>query len=129
MAELPFITGGEARTASAAQSRFLDFVNNLLRLHLQCLQEAFITTVGDIMIDIRRVYVAAVAQIHSNLWLEHRQLEELGDSLQGTLATCAHGEVGTRIITSQPVPDNLSHKLRGYVAVEDSGLARLDYLD
>ena len=128
VAELPFGAGGEARATSTAQSRFLHLIDYFLRLHLERLDKALVTTVGNILMNVCRVYIPTVAQGDTNLWLQYREFEQLGDSLQGTFATSAHSKVGARIISNQPVPDNLSHEFRGKVAIEDAGLARFYYL-
>ena len=60
----PFATGGEARTALAAQAARLDLVDDLLGGHLQGLLQALVAAAGDVVVDAQRVDDAHIAQHH-----------------------------------------------------------------
>ncbi len=69
--KLPFKTGGETRTAAAAQARLLNLVNNLLGGHLgNSLSQCGITVTGNILINILGVDDTAVTQCHTLLTRE-----------------------------------------------------------
>ncbi len=76
VAELPFHPCGEACAAPAAQSRFLNLIDDLLGLHLQRFDKAFVTAVSDIVVYVCGVYIPAVAQNDTNLWLQYGEFEE-----------------------------------------------------
>ncbi len=69
-AELPFQTGGEAGTATAAQTRSLNLGYDLLGGHLgEALAQSLVTATADALLDVLGIYETAVAQGDTNLFL------------------------------------------------------------
>ena len=81
-AGLPFPPGRETGAAAAAQAGPLDGVQDLLPGHGQALFEPPIPVPGQVMVEIVRVDDAAVPKHDPHLRLEHRQVEEAGDSVE-----------------------------------------------
>jgi hypothetical protein len=81
------------------------------------------------VVDILRVNVPTIAQRDADLGLEHRQVKQSGNTMQSALATGAESQVRARIAGNQIIIDNLRYKLGGKIAIEDAGIAWLDYLD
>ncbi len=112
--------GGETGAAAAAQTGLLDLVDDLLLLHPERLGQSLIAAVGDVVVDIGGVDVAAVTHGDAHLGLEHRQVEEPGDAFDIALAARAQRQVGAGIIARQVVPDDFDHFVRGQVSVKNA---------
>ena len=115
---------GEPGPAAATQSRPFNLIYNLSRLRLQGPGQACITAAGNIMVDIQRRIIAAVAQQHPRLVIEQFKLRDVY-SLITTTRQCAKGQLQAGVIAQNVSFNKLRYHLRSDMMITDGETARL----
>ena len=76
----------------------------------ESLREPLVAAGRDVVVDVGRVDVAAVAERDAHLRLEHRQVEQPGDALDSAFAPGAQGQVGAGVVADQVVAHDLGRE-------------------
>lgn len=115
---LPFQAGGEAAAAPAAQARFFEDLDDILRAKLsQALGQRRIAVKGDVFFNILRVNLAAVAQGNTMLLLVEGHLVQGGVRLRLRAVLLVDQPLDNTAL-EQMLLDDLVNVTRGYMGIE-----------
>ena len=127
--KLPFKASRESAAATATETGINDFLDYSIRISLLCkdLTKSLITIMSDILIDIFRVDVTAVAESNTHLLLE--EVAVICRSFFSCLSTIVLRSHETLYVTAlqEVLANDLSNILRSYAIIHNT--FRIDYND
>ena len=123
--KLPFHAGGETAAAPAAQTGFLNFVDNRLGIHGQCFLQSFVTAGGQIVFNAFRIGPAQTGGYGTHLLFIVRRLFHHVDAfIRGVVAgNLNFRHFCYRSAVNQMAFDNFADIVGIYAAVHNAGFA------
>ena len=122
--EVPLPACGETAASASTEAAIEHLLDDRLGVHLQCLAEAFVALVSDVVVDALRVDAAAVLHDAANLALHEGVVGKQRDFRGGEAFDDAEGEFGHVGPFGYHFLEEVVHAFRGDVGVEDGACAR-----